>query len=806
MNLRLSRSLQTFYFCLLLSVIAVTATGVKLLWDDGFLNTRNITSSFEASIKLEELKARNSIEQIRTFVENDRVKDSIKRLENFGKEARRLNQIVAIEEYRNLERTLELTKNSTKGLLQSSNLSKVVLVLGNKVSDFHNFVVQNRWRTLTRMSRRVQAKLSPERVSTPGFFRYKSLRSLHRSIQSDIETMTKVTTGSVLSALDKQQILTKIETLKSEMNLIERYLEGLKEFSSAFVKLDGAYNVWLTKVEPEVTLQKIQIEKNARNLTFGLLGLLSILSFGLLAGFFIYRKNLKTIYKDVEFYSRKVIEDMVIPIEANFNEKMSPEFKSELKRLREYIHKRMSFGTVFQEAVPFSSILLDSNLNMVWANNLFYEHWSFENKRDESISWDYLQQFTNLGDDDPVLMALREGIAGIYQIQIKDRKNEDVSPYEMYVSPVEYAGQKRIMIFFYPLRSLEETLSNQTQAIVSPVRKTLEALTNNTYNSEFKNKIMKDFEIAGITNVFDSFQSHHDFVSQQKHGLLSEIESLENKLYDQYKVLDDIEKVENKRRDIVAQTMTNFSSAKDSIIYATDLRYQMEDLLDKSVQSAQAVLKEESAVLNSAVKADKVIQENAKAFKTVSGLRDSFKVVRSEIEDLKSRLSQSVEQSLIFMKREGVDIRLEQSLSKIKLEMKGIDKVFGEFSQLVRSMDVGLSKCEMIIEDSQVPNLEEFKNVMNEAKELIETIAFKSGSLIRTGEKVDTQVVGSMHDLFTSFSEDREVAKSTEKLLVERKMDEESHGDNEEATQTEIEIEFFAEEDFEEQLSNESNV
>ena len=215
MNLRLSRSLQTFYFCLLLSVIAVTATGVKLLWDDGFLNTRNITSSFEASIKLEELKARNSIEQIRTFVENDRVKDSIKRLENFGKEARRLNQIVAIEEYRNLERTLELTKNSTKGLLQSSNLSKVVLVLGNKVSDFHNFVVQNRWRTLTRMSRRVQAKLSPGRVSTPGFFRYKSLRSLHRSIQSDIETMTKVTTGSVLSALDKQQILTKIERKKN---------------------------------------------------------------------------------------------------------------------------------------------------------------------------------------------------------------------------------------------------------------------------------------------------------------------------------------------------------------------------------------------------------------------------------------------------------------------------------------------------------------------------------------------------------------------------------------------------------------
>ncbi|MCP4912316.1 MAG: hypothetical protein GY909_04290 [Oligoflexia bacterium] len=805
MKLRLSRSLQAFYFCLLLTVIAVTGTGVKLLWDDGFLNTRNITSSFEASLKLEELKAKNSVVEIRKLVENDRVKDSIKRLESFGNEVRRLDQIANVEEYRNLEREIEVTKSSTKGLLQSSNLSKVVLVLGNKISDFNNFVVQNRWRTLTRMSRRIQTKLSPGRVSTPGFFRYRSLNNLHRSISKDIETMISVTTNSVLTSLDKQQILTKIQTLNSEMKLIERYLEGLKSFSSAHVKLNSAYDKWLVVVEPEISLQKIRIEKNARNLTFGLLGLLGVLALGLLGGFIVYRRNKKQIYKDVEYYTRRVIEEMIIPVGASFDSRMSQDFKTELTRLREYIHKRMSFGTVFQEAVPFSSILLDSNLNMVWANNLFFNHWNFENKREENISWDYLQQFTNLGDDDPVLMALREGIAGIYQIQLKDRKTEEVSPFEMYVSPVEYAGQKRIMIFFYPLRSLEETISNQTKAIVSPIKKTLEALASNSYNNEFKNKIIKDFEIAGITNIFDGFQNHHDLVSQQKHGLLAEIDDLENKLYDQYKLLDDVEKVEGDRRKVVDQTIQNFKTTRDSIVHGTDLRFQMEELLDKSVQSAQAVLREESIVLDSAIKADRVINENAKAFATVSALRDDFKAIRSEIDDLKGRLSQSVEQSLIFMKREGGDVRLEQSLSRIKLEMKGVEKVFGEFSGLVRSMDVGLSKCEMIIQDSKVPNLQEFKAVMNEAKELIETISFKAGSLIRMGEKVDGQVVSSMHDLFTSFNTDREIAKTTEKLLLERKNDGGESVDGR-IVREEVEIEFHVEPEFEKNLNNESNV
>ena len=78
----------------------------------------------------------------------------------------------------------------------------------------------------------------------------------------------------------------------------------------------------------------------------------------------------------------------------------------------------------------------------------------------------------------------------------------------MYVSPVEYSKQKRIMIFFYPLRSLEETITNQMKATVGPIRNTLEALNTNSFTDDLKMKLSKDFDVAGIGELFTEFNKY----------------------------------------------------------------------------------------------------------------------------------------------------------------------------------------------------------------------------------------------------------------------------------------------------------
>jgi len=139
------------------------------------------------------------------------------------------------------------------------------------------------------------------------------------------------------------------------------------------------------------------------------------------------------------------IKDSLLPIETKRNENFSPEFKNELDKYRDYVHKRMTYGSIFQEAMPFASILLDSNLNLVWGNSHFYSQWQLQNFNqdgDDSLTWDFLQRFTDLEDNSSMLSALRLSSAGVYKIQVKNYSMAKAIPYEMHVSPVDYDWTK----------------------------------------------------------------------------------------------------------------------------------------------------------------------------------------------------------------------------------------------------------------------------------------------------------------------------------------------------------------------------
>src|SRR5690606_15681851 len=138
--------------------------------------------------------------------------------------------------------------------------------------------------------------------------------------------------------------------------------------------------------------------------------------------------------------------------------------------------------------------------------------------------------FTNLGEDDPVMLALKEGIAGIYQIQIKTKKEAESLPYEMYVSPVDYADQKRIMIFLYPLRSVEESLQQQSRAIVGPVLKTLDAIEAREFDGEIQERLSAQFNIAGIDSTFMNFSRFNDNLTDRLQSLEGEIVHLRGAL------------------------------------------------------------------------------------------------------------------------------------------------------------------------------------------------------------------------------------------------------------------------------------
>ena len=478
----------------------------------------------------------------------------------------------------------------------------------------------------------------------------------------------------------------------------------------------------------------------------------------------------------------EIIKGNLIPFEEQFNHNGSAGFNKELAKYREYLHKRMSFGSIFQDAIPFSAALLDSNLNLVWANNLFYENFYLKEKKlNESLNWDYLQQFTNLGENDPVLVALNQGIAGIYQIQIKRHKEEEGLPYEMYVSSVKYAKQSRIMIFFYPLQNLEATIKNQTKSIIGPISRTLDTLKANSFEKETRKKLEKDFEIAGVGEVFKKFEGYNQFVNQQKDGLSEEIKSLENLLYNQYQLMVNVREVRHKFEDTIQKTIKNFGLTKDAVVHNIDLRYNFEGQFKRSLNVLKSILKEEDSLLQKSQKAGQIIEENIKAFDYVSSIRDKFRELRLKIDDFRHRLNQSVDQTLLFVRRDAKqDLRLEEGLGKIRLEMKGIEQIFSSFSEVVKNLDVGLSKIELIVEQSEKPNFDDFQNQMKMANRELEELTFQLGHITRSGEKSDDVIVEGLKSLYEGFQNCRRLGNNIFELI---KIDKNTLAENKTQTQ-----------------------
>lgn len=769
MNFKASRQLQFYYTFVLLITLSAFGYGVKYFWDNGPFNVDNVNSTFESSLHFDELRKSDALKVLKNLVDEDRARDAIRKLNELEKRASALNSGNEVQSFDNLKSSIATTKGHLNELISFPQMGNVILVLANKISSFESFVVQNNWRTLTRISARMKSRFSGRAIQTPGFFTHSKLSNVLALTRRDVELMEKVTSGSVLSSRDKQTIIAKAKTFDTEVLMLERYISALKNFNGSFKTMKTRYDVWFQEIAPQITLTKIKMEKDTKIMVFSLLGMGAFLMIALMAGFFIYARGREGQKKEFEASALKLIQDGLFPFENKMNMAETNEtFKGEFERCREYFHKRISFGTVFQEAVPFSSLLLDSNLNLSWANELFYEHWNLDETHRErnTITWDFLQQYTNLGEDDPVLMALNQGIAGIYQIQLKNPVSGECLPYEMYVSPVEYSQQKRIMIFFYPLRSLEETLTNQTKAIVGPIRNTLDSFIQNGFTEELQQKLSKDFDVAGIGELFKKFNEFYYQNESRLDELAEEIKNLEDTLSEQNNLIEDFDAINDRKSQLESESKSGFDKTKTAIIHNIDLRYELEGLFNKSLNLTKSLMKKEEELLAASQKSNSIIDENIQAFHQVNKVREDFKTIKNAIDDVRARLNQSLEQTLMFIKKDTqIDPRLEGSIGKVRLEMKGVEQLLQNFSKVIRSLDVSIGKMELIAQQSEAPNLEGVAEDLKALTKTFEDNIFEFGRISRSGQKTDEVVVESLKGLYDCFRLTEELTSTSSEMI-----------------------------------------
>lgn len=760
MKLKFGQVVHYFYFINFLVLAIALTYGIKFYWQQGTVNFDNTGSVFEASLKINELKNRNDVAEVKDLVESDKTLEAEKKLDGFEKKTKQLAESIHLKkEFSDLQASVTGTKESLHSLASFQERGAILLSLDSKIKQFENFVIDNKWRTLTRMIGRIKAQIDPSQARKAGFYNYQKISELSKSLNRDLSVMVSVTEGSILSRQNKDLILVKINTFKTDIAQLERYLDELKNFNEAHEKLEVNYKAWFKAMGPQIAMRKLDMENNSRRVLMSMIALVLFMSFAMVAGFFLYNWSQRKNQEKLEKFCLDLIKEGLLPQENRLKDYFTDSFASEFERLRHSVHNRMSFGAVFQEAMPFPAMLLDGNLNLSWGNALFFDEWKM-NKGD-SLSWDFIRRLTNLSDHDPVHLALNGGVSGIYHVEMKTHADAEVVIYEMFISPVDVQNQRKIMIICYPLKAVHDSLLQQRESLKAPILRSLEAVRAGFFNEEFKVQIQKEFHGCGLSDVYEKLLNLDDKQKIEVRALDNELNELETdflKLEEKYK---QALALHDERSIRVNHVIKKFEEVKDGIIRNIDDRNQVEELCLNTAVTAKNLSKSQRNLIEEARRLDSTVNDSLKTFRNTSALRTEFSGLKGSINDFRTRIMELLDQLMVWDRVKSLDPhRVSESLSRVRMEMKGFEKNLSSLGNLTVNLDVTLGKIQFILESYKTPNLVAHKDLVDEADLMIDSDAMASEKTFRLAQETDQVLIENLKEIYQILKIDHKDGRS----------------------------------------------
>lgn len=524
-----SKQFYRFFNFFILVAISVTAVFAYQIKNGNQFDVEKYIQTVENSSSLENLKVR--IKEVEEGFHAYRARETYEDVKDIQN---RVHKILKVnDEFQDLIDHKSKNKLDAEydKLVSLPALNELMRVFQSRMKSYYEFVITNRWPTLSRITRKMIDRFEGIIQKNKSGYNYQLIRNSLKLINSEINQLEMVTNRSRLKPFEKDSILKKTEPMKRELIQIISYLNLYKRFSSGTTTYFQSVKKWANQTAPALEKSKIEFHSEANNYFFYLLGFIGLCFLSLLVGRFLFRREENNNQDEIHSSIVQLVRNEVL--NENFKGQSIVEderFRQDVDELKGYCQKRMKLGKVLNVTCPFPMFILDHSLNITWANthfrNLFSLNENFE------ITWDYFRKNTNLGDSDPIDAAIQQQVAGIYQIQLRTIQDERSMPFEIYVSPTSEYDEKRVVVWFYPLQSLQDTLTDQAKSIVGPVSRMLDNLVADQYSREFEQSIKNDFNIAGIETLFDKFRVYTNKMEIQKAQLLGYIDSLEEEIVD----------------------------------------------------------------------------------------------------------------------------------------------------------------------------------------------------------------------------------------------------------------------------------
>jgi hypothetical protein len=351
-----------------------------------------------------------------------------------------------------------------------------------------------------------------------------------------------------------------------------------------------------------------------------------------------------------------------------------------------------------------------------------------------------------------MLNALRMNHPGVYKVEVKTNAMTTSLPYEMYISPVDFASQKRIMIIFYPLKELENKLEVERNIIISPLTETIKAQLNGTLTTEMKLSLRNTLENIGGIELYRVLFEYIGSVECKRDELTLEIDRLENDVGEKNNLVSDLRKLIVTSYESQRISMQEYNNLKTSVSAVLDSRDNFEEQLNYIMNSARDLYKDQTKIFNLAATAEKNVDDYTKSIKNITGLKDEFKDLKKTTEEFKTRIIQVLDQLLIFQNHDRTQdiLRVDQFLGKIKLEMKGFEKILHNFNQVITQMDITVTKLDMMLDSREALELDPIRTRMEVVKNNLENAQFSTSKISQTSHVKDEAMIKSLKSLVSN--------------------------------------------------------
>lgn len=692
-----SKRITKFYQASLLVAILATLFTILYFWKLGFIDGSRGKELHKASFILESYESKKPLNEIKSLIKNENPKLAIVKIKDYQRQLEKVNQQVEVEEFSRLKKNLQELKKDSAKLISYSKTVKVVSVFNLKMDKFYDYVKSKNWRTLTRMSQRVFSQ-------TKGYVNKSKLNNLIKNVNRDFTSMISITERSILSRNDKAEVLSRIQNLKTEIKMLAKYQDSLSNFNSTFAKLENSIGKWYQSVAPEVTLQKLEVEQIGRYYVMGFVGILALLTSTFLVSFLFNKWFFSKAQKELELKFEELVSEGMLENKMGLFDDFSIDFKNYAQSMSKYFEKRMSFGSIFQETLPLSSILLDKNLKVAWANKQFCEDWNIseEEVKKDYMSWDFLNKLTNIGVDDPVLEALKHNVAGIYQIMIKANDESEVRPFEMFVSPYEYQGETKIMLFFYDLTNLEQTIQDQAKGILNPVKASIKQLECGKF--EPTEELEHSFNIAKIADIYDQFISLDSKYKEKNFRLNDQIEYLHSRVEELEDTVSEIQDKNSMSIETSRENVNCLKIFKENVIGLSTLSRELDELTSKEQELVYTNIAALKVSLKKINDLKGIGSELIDSMPRYNLLKDEIRSIKSSVYESKSKLSHELSQLTILLKRANdanAIEKLSRTISKINVTFNELNTYSDNLDKKISNLELVMSKSGMILNSNK---------------------------------------------------------------------------------------------------------